>query len=69
MAGRSWRETARWTGAPPGVLPPPVGLADGRAGALAAPETGAASAAVEDAAAQRGAAQPLGVRDGRLADV
>lgn len=48
MAGRSWRETARCTGAPLGVLPPPVGLADGRvdgrAGALAAPETGAASA-------------------------
>ncbi|ESQ00967.1 Hypothetical protein B591_03850 [Streptomyces sp. GBA 94-10 4N24] len=45
VAGRSWRETARWTGAPPAVLPPPVGLADGRTGALAAPETGAASAA------------------------
>ncbi|MFE7674201.1 hypothetical protein ACFU5N_18505, partial [Streptomyces albidoflavus] len=49
VAGRSWGETARCTGAPLGALPPPVGLADGRvdgrAGALAAPETGAASAA------------------------
>ncbi|MET7507935.1 hypothetical protein [Streptomyces albidoflavus] len=45
VAGRSWRETARCTGALPGVLPPPVVRADGRAEALAAPETGAASAA------------------------